>query len=60
MGKPGRREGCARKEKASDINQERAVKHILTELNTETHAKEIQYTLNGHSISLGKHLPYSE
>lgn len=47
MGKAGRRGGSAVKEKESDINQEREVKHILTGLNTETYAKEMKYTVNG-------------
>lgn len=46
MGKAGRREGYAEKEKESDINQEREVKHILTGVNTETHAKEMKYAPN--------------
>lgn len=60
MGKAGRQEGCAEKEKESDINQEREVKHILTGLNTETHTKEMKYALNGQFIFSGKNLLSSE
>lgn len=60
MGKAGRREVYAGKEKESNINQERKVKHHLSEVNTETHAKKMKYTLNGQFIFFRKNLPYSE
>lgn len=47
MGKAGRQEGFAEKEKDSDIYQEREVKHILPRMNTETHTKEMKYAVNG-------------
>lgn len=56
MGKAGRQEACAEKEKESDINQEREVKHILTGLNTEIHIKEMKYALKVQFIFSGKNL----
>ena len=60
MGKAGRREGYSEKEKESDINQEREVKHILTGVNTETHTKEMKYAPNWQFITSGKNLLHSE